>query len=277
MALDTTESGGLPAAAPRRRVRFARWRPPVALAAVLLGLVAGQVVAFIVLAAGGNPSGVAVGIGFLAADLVILAVVLAFAHRGAERLTAGTLGIRRAPFWPALGWSAAIFAAVGGAEGLWVTFVAGPEGGGGGSGGIGEVAAPGGVLSVVLIIAGLAITAPIVEELAFRGYLFPALTRWRGPWIAAIVTALLFGAAHVLVYPPAFLPALAFFGFGACLLFWFTGSLLPAVGLHALNNGIAAGVMFGWSWQIPLLGFGAAVVAIVLLMPLARERAPQMA
>ena len=64
---------------------------------------------------------------------------------------------------------------------------------------------------IALVIFGVAVAAPIAEEIAFRGYLFAALTTWRGPWPAALVTGLLFGAAHVAVYPEL-LPALAFFG-----------------------------------------------------------------
>src|ERR671934_108205 len=119
------------------------------------------------------------------------------------------------------------------------------------------------VISQAVVLAfQLAAGAPIGEEIAFRGYLFPALTRWRGPWIGAILTALAFGAAHFLVYPLVFLPALAFFGFGACLLFWFTGSLLPSICLHAINNAIAAGVLLGGSWQVPLGVLGAVALSL---------------
>ena len=57
----------------------------------------------------------------------------------------------------------------------------------------------------------------------------------------ATSTALLFGAAHIASSPVEALPVLALFGFAACLLFWFTGSLLPCVGVHALNNAIVIG------------------------------------
>jgi membrane protease YdiL (CAAX protease family) len=132
-------------------------------------------------------------------------------------------------------------------------------------------------VTAVAIVFAIAVVAPIAEEISFRGYLFPALTRWRGPWLAAVVTGLLFGAAHFLVYPPAFLPALAFFGFGSCLLFWFTGSLLPSICLHAINNAIAACVLLGWSWQVPIGVLGCVAAALLLLAPFARERAPQTA
>jgi membrane protease YdiL (CAAX protease family) len=127
---------------------------------------------------------------------------------------------------------------------------------------------------IALVMFGVMVAAPIAEEIAFRGYLFAALTTWRGPWPAALITGLLFGAAHVAVYPPEMLPALAFVGFGLCLLFWFTGSLLTSVGVHAFNNALVLAALLEWEGLFPLLVPGAVVVSIVLLLPFARERAP---
>src|SRR5688572_891937 len=88
-----------------RRRRIARWRPPVALAAVVLGLAGGQAMSFGVVAAfGGDEASVWDGIGLLLADAFLIAVIVAFARKGA-RLSAGTLGIRRTRFWPAVGWA----------------------------------------------------------------------------------------------------------------------------------------------------------------------------
>jgi uncharacterized protein len=258
--------------APRRR-RIARWKPPVAVAAVVLGLVAGQAVSLgLALGFGGDEPGAVDGIGLIAADVVLIAVILLFARRGAK-LSAGTLGIRRTRFWPAVGWACAFFAATIALQGLW-TLLVGP-GGEEVSGGGGPAKGPPPAIVIALVVFGVAVAAPIGEEIAFRGYLFAALTTWRGPWPAALVTGLLFGGAHVAVYPPEMLPALAFFGVAACLLFWFTGSLLPCVAVHAFNNAIAIGSIAGWDWQIPLVVIGAVTLSVVLLLPFARERAPQ--
>jgi len=246
----------------------------------VLALVLGQAAAFAVeLIAGGNDDKIdgVTAVSLILADVVMIAVVIAFARRGAERLTAATLGIRRTAFGPALGWILAIYFGVIALEGLYALLITALGAGAGVE--RQDAGAPGApsTATAIAIFAAIAVAAPIGEEIAFRGYLFPALTRWRGPWIGAIVTALLFGAAHVLVYPLVFLPALAFFGFGACLLFWFTGSLLPSICLHAINNAIAAGVLLGGSWQVPLGVLGAVAAVLFLLAPFARERAPQTA
>jgi membrane protease YdiL (CAAX protease family) len=264
------------AASPRR---YARWRPRAALIAIVIGFILSQAVALAVTVVAGSHKGRIDGstaVALVLADAVLIAVVVAFARRGAERLTPATLGIRRTAFGPALGWMLAIYFGVVALEGLWALLITALGAGGVHREDVGAPGAPSLPTALAMMFA-IAVMAPIGEEIAFRGYLFPALTRWRGPWVAAILTGLLFGAAHFLVYPPAFLPALACFGFGSCLLFWFTGSLLPSICLHAVNNAIATGVLLGWSWQVPLGVLGSVAVALLLLAPFARERAPQSA
>src|SRR4051794_16522362 len=271
-----------PIAAPphRTRRRYASWRPKAALVAVVIALVVSQAVVLVFQLVAGGEGGTVDGvtaISLVLADAVMIGIVLVFARRGAERLSAATLGIRRTRFGPALGWMLAIYFGVVALEGLWALLLAAL----GADGGVsrhdaGSPGAPSTATALAIFFA-IAVAAPIGEEIAFRGYLFPALTRWRGPWTGAILTGLLFGAAHFLVYPVVFLPALTFFGFGACLLFWFTGSLLPSICLHAINNAIAAGVLLGGSWQVPLGVLSAVAAVLLLLTPFARERAPQTA
>jgi CAAX protease family protein len=278
MTAPASRTVSTPAVQPRRR-RYATWRPTAALVAVVVALVVGQAAALAIQLVAGSSDDKIDGVtaaSLIVADLVIIVVVIAFARRGAERLTAATLGIRRTAFGPALGWILAIYFGVIALEGLYALMITALGAGGVERQDIGSPGAPS-AATAIATFAAIAVVAPIAEEIAFRGYLFPALTRWRGPWIGAIVTALLFGTAHVLVYPLVFLPALAFFGFGACLLFWFTGSLLPSICLHAINNAIAAGVLLGGSWQVPLGVLGAVAAVLVLLAPFARERAPQTA
>lgn len=252
--------------------RFARWRPRTALAVVIVGLVVSQLLAFgLTLAVGGaRDFDWVVACGLLLSDAVLLGVVLVFARRGAERLGAATFGIRRTAFWPAVGWMVLAYFAVSVFNAIWLLLV-----GTGGNGGSDEPTRSPSAAAAVLVVIGVTVAAPVVEEIVFRGYLFPALARWRGPWIGALTGAVVFGAAHCLVYPPQLLPLMAVFGFAACMLFWFTGSLLPSIALHAMNNALVTGVGLGWGWGVPLLMLGAMALSLVLLAPFARERAPQ--
>jgi uncharacterized protein len=108
------------------------------------------------------------------------------------------------------------------------------------------------------------VVAPIAEETLFRGYVFAALSKWRG-WVpAGVLTGVLFGAVHAGSAPEADLVPLAVLGFALCALYRSTGSLYPCIAAHSLNNSLAFGALEGWSWQIPLLA-GGALAAIGLL------------
>jgi membrane protease YdiL (CAAX protease family) len=243
----------------------ARWRPPVAAAVVIAGLVVGQLAALAVILVAGDTDRV-MAAGFVLADLLLVGIIVGSASRGAERLSAATLGVRRTRFWRAVGWTLAIWVGVLAIEALWAALV----------GGFSNVEEDPGITEgeLIMILFAVAVVTPIAEELAFRGYLFPALTRWRGPWIGAVLTALLFGAAHVVSSPVEALPALAVFGFGACLLFWFTGSLLPCVALHAGNNALVMSIGGDWTWQVPVAMVACVTLSVLLLLPFAREREP---
>ena len=109
------------------------------------------------------------------------------------------------------------------------------------------------------------VIAPICEEILFRGYIFAALSKWKG-WIpGAILTGVLFGAVHVGSAPVEDLVPLGVLGFALCFLYRRTGSLYPCIAVHSLNNSFAFGELEKWSWQIPLLMVGslALIAAIV--------------
>lgn len=90
-------------------------------------------------------------------------------------------------------------------------------------------------VSRVLYFSLFAILPPIAEELAFRGVVF-GLLRPYGKTIAVVGSAFVFGIMHgnLLQIPFAFLGGL-FFGY----LVAETGSILPAVILHFMNNGMS--------------------------------------
>jgi CAAX protease family protein len=81
----------------------------------------------------------------------------------------------------------------------------------------------------------VAVIAPIVEELIYRGVGFSLLSSY-GTWIAILVTGALFGASHGLVEA---LPLLAVFGFAVGWLRARTNSVYPGMVLHGFFNGLA--------------------------------------
>jgi membrane protease YdiL (CAAX protease family) len=127
------------------------------------------------------------------------------------------------------------------------------------------------------------VIAPIAEEFFFRGFLFGVLRRWRitvagrslGPWVAAVIVAILFGFAHLGSAPLEYLAPLGVLGFVLCLVRWRTGSLYPCMALHSANNALALGVnQEHWSpGAIVALGAGSLLVIGALTGPLARVRA----
>ena len=90
------------------------------------------------------------------------------------------------------------------------------------------------VLQILLIV----IAAPVTEEVCFRGMLFGGL-REKLPRIgAALICGLIFGALHAITGISA-VPPLIVFGFLLALLYERTGSILPGILLHMLNNIVA--------------------------------------
>jgi CAAX protease family protein len=89
-------------------------------------------------------------------------------------------------------------------------------------------------IQVLLIVFG----AAIAEEICFRGMLFGGL-RERLPRLpAALIAGLVFGALHAFTGLSAVPPLIAL-GFIFCLLYEKTGSVVPGMLLHMLNNSVA--------------------------------------
>lgn len=95
-------------------------------------------------------------------------------------------------------------------------------------------------LPLVLLIAA-AIVAPLGEELFFRGFLFLGLRQRLGWKSAMVITAILFALAHgmLTVLLPVFLLGIIF-----AMLTHLSGSILPAVFFHTLNNSLALGAIY---------------------------------
>jgi membrane protease YdiL (CAAX protease family) len=123
--------------------------------------------------------------------------------------------------------------------------------------------------------AFVCVVAPMAEEFFFRGFLFGALRRWRGPWPAAILTSVLFGVVHASSAAAQYLVPLGIFGLVLCLIRWRTGSLYPGMALHSFNNSLALSVndLHWGAALVAALMVGALALIAFLTLPLARSRA----
>jgi membrane protease YdiL (CAAX protease family) len=126
--------------------------------------------------------------------------------------------------------------------------------------------------TVLLVLSALLTTviAPICEETLFRGYIFAALSKWRGWLPAAVITGVLFGGVHAFSAPVEDLVPLAVLGFALCALYRRTGSLYPCIAVHSLNNSLAFGELEHWGWYVPLLMVGA-LATIWLIAAISRR------
>jgi membrane protease YdiL (CAAX protease family) len=93
-----------------------------------------------------------------------------------------------------------------------------------------------GTLPVQILL--IVIAAPLSEELLFRGLIFGGIRKHMPSIAAALVAGLIFGALHALTGLSA-VPPLVIFGVILCLLYEKTGSIVPGIILHMLNNSVA--------------------------------------
>lgn len=97
---------------------------------------------------------------------------------------------------------------------------------------------------VVLFLLVAVVMAPLFEEIFFRGFLFRGFAdSWGWVW-GAVVSAAVFGIAHLQL--DVFVPLFAL-GFVLAWVYKRTGSLWTSIALHALFNGLS---VLGW-WLLP--------------------------
>ena len=96
------------------------------------------------------------------------------------------------------------------------------------------------------------IAAPVLEEFVFRGLLFRSIADRKGFWLGAIVSAVVFGAFHLLT-PGDGLDVLALgithigTGLGLAWIYWTRRNLLASIAGHAVFNLIAVvAIIAGW-------------------------------
>ncbi|MCX6393706.1 MAG: type II CAAX endopeptidase family protein [Solirubrobacterales bacterium] len=105
----------------------------------------------------------------------------------------------------------------------------------------------------------ITVAAPLAEEFLFRGFVFTVLWKHAGLVVGVLGTGVLFGLLHAGSSPGALLVPLAVLGAILCLLRVVTGSLLPCIALHSVNNSIAFGVQ-----EKLALGTALALIAVGL-------------
>lgn len=168
-----------------------------------------------------------------AAALVQYALLLGLVLLISRGLPRRTLGFVRPPSWPrALVLSAVSLGVVWGTAVLlnpWLE--AGKE-----QGLVPERWQSGHAGAYVANFVVIALVAPLVEEMVYRGLGFAAVGSRFGPVPAIFVTGLAFGLSHGLVVA---LPVLTLFGVLLAVVRWRTRSLYPAIALHAVFNAAA--------------------------------------
>ena len=101
-----------------------------------------------------------------------------------------------------------------------------------------------GIGIAIAAVTAIVVLAPITEELFFRGFVYAGLqSRW-SMWPSALVSGALFGLVHAPTGPTAAIP-LAALGVALAWLYNKTGSILPGMFAHGLNNALVIAVVIG--------------------------------
>jgi CAAX protease family protein len=219
----------------KRAFPYSNWGPGLAVVGVLLALATGLVLGIPVVIADHPPQGgelsdaanalvqLATAGGFLLVPMVIAA------QRGAPtvREALRRLGVRGFRLSETK-WMLAAIGAYLLFSGVYVALIGQPK--------QKDIAEGFGAVPVQVLL--IVIAAPISEEICFRGMLFGGLRERLPRLVAALVSALVFGGLHATTGISAVPPLIAF-GFILALLYEKTGSIVPGIILHMLNNSVA--------------------------------------
>lgn len=99
--------------------------------------------------------------------------------------------------------------------------------------------------ALYLVAAMAVLTAPLVEEVVYRGVLYSGFRKQLGTLAAVALVTILFTAVHIPQYieNPGKIAVLGSLSLGLTMLRAFSGSLLPCFILHLLVNGLQAIVL----------------------------------
>jgi membrane protease YdiL (CAAX protease family) len=203
--------------------------------------------------------------GSMLLELILVACAVQFAAL-TGRPTLAQFGIRRTRFWRAVGWSALAMFIFLVAAAIYGIAVKPDEQTTLSDLGAGDSALA--TVAIGLLVIGF---APVCEETFFRGFLYGALRSRMSFVPAALVNGMAFGAVHAATGPQA-IPPLIVLGFVFCMVYEATGSILPTIVLHALNNMVAFGVADDGSWAA---GAPVAAAVVATCIVVARTRPPE--
>lgn len=162
-------------------------------------------------------------------------IVVVFLSKRYVKLSFGR--IERCMIWPAVGMSVLIAAAYLFVEESICQFFF-PEA-------LQEMAEDNSMISGISGILYGCIFGPTAEEIGFRGVLLGGLLKTRcRPWLAILISAIAFGLLHK--FPLAFFGSIVF-GIIVGWLYWRTGSIIPCIIVHIVNNSLTAIDSTGWN------------------------------
>jgi hypothetical protein len=122
-----------------------------------------------------------------------------------------------------------------------------------------------GTVAAILIVAALAVFAPVCEEIFFRGMLYRSLRNRLSLWPAVLIAGTLFGLIHIFAYPLNTIPVKIAFGIVMCLLYERTGSLLPGIAVHSFVDGTSADAAVTGNSYAGLIVYGLLLLAVLAL------------
>lgn len=204
------------------------------------GLVGANVVAVFAIAAGADlVQPIPFSLVFVGQSIGSLSVVYLYSRRSSGSLVADVGLVLRGSDWWALfaGMGLQVFIAIITLPIIQALFPEGPP-----EQGVAEVAgSTETTLEIILIFVSVAILAPILEEILYRGMLMSWLNRFMGTWPSIIVSAAIFSSIHLIDWNArAAVPGLFLIGIALGWAAMRRGDLSLAIPLHAGVNLLAA-------------------------------------
>lgn len=98
-----------------------------------------------------------------------------------------------------------------------------------------------GLTGFALAVAVAVIVGPVIEEIFFRGFLYPAFRRVFGVWPAIIISSAIFGIFHANVW---LMVPISLMGGVMAYLYEKEGSLAAPIAFHALNNLVSVVIVY---------------------------------